>query len=209
MQTFNIIVRAFEQFDKLRMEAPLPFWIICIVNAVCAIFVLYKNIQVAKNGLWDRLTLLGKLLYILLLGISCLVLPVISVFFVCADILINLQTENLFNNRYYIEIIVIAILSALLSVKSYSKEVKQADSPDADSGIDFLETFGKNIILIILSIIFIFTDLEKGLSSFGFQICGKKIGGWLYGAYAAWSGAVVITFIRELIGVCMGFLFRE
>lgn len=111
----------------------------------------------------------------------------------------DINTTDLFNTKYYVKIIAITVLYTIVKIILISLNGNDAAQDDDDDPGEILGNIVKGLVLVILSLIFIFTNLEAGLSDFGFVIRGKTIGDWVYGAYAAWSGAIIISFLASVV----------
>lgn len=200
LQIVKIIKRAIASFLCMPKDYPVAFRIIAIVNIVMCLIILFLWIRQARNGLWRNLNAFGKLLYVLSALLRCTVLPIISIFFVMIDFYGDIQTMDLFNKRFFIEITITAVVSAVLQLIVYglSEELNGSNSLSYEDQEEATQMGGmifKYLGFIILSVIFIFTKLSSSLPNFGFRIFHKTLGGHLMAAYAAWTGSVVINLL--------------
>ena len=104
---------------------------------------------------------------------------------------------------FFKEMGILCILIMLYFIKKINK--LNADNKDVDdeSLEEYQEAVGrviKAILVIIFSLIFIYTNLENSLRGYGFSLFGKKLGEWLYNFYCTASVEFILGFVGFIVG---------
>lgn len=179
-------------------EAGLQYFfnhkIIAVIWILFCIAILVISIRDMKEDMGELkpvrrvcayLYIIVSVLYVLFLG---------SVFTVASDV--YEASPELFTTRLYVIVIVISVIDAVLRFIVMHADPKLLNN---DEFMDHFKEAAKSCVVVIISLIFIFTDLESGIINWGFTLFGRKIGGWIFNFYSGWALARFLDFVQLLL----------
>jgi len=151
-----------------------------------------------------------KFFHIVFALFSCLlILPTTMAFFMISKA--TILNSNILTNQFYIEAIIAAALYGSFWVVILIWFKKRKTKTDEELRNDVIEEsilpVAASIFVIVLSVLFIFTNIRISIQSWGFIIFGKQIGQWLYNLFHASILFVSLSLIRELIQTPISILF--
>lgn len=134
------------------------------------------------------LLFLGHFFVVLLLGLTVL-----------AGEFLVISNSDLTSPYFYIEICIIAVVYEFL----LWRRIKNGDFLPDDSDIDeYISEFTlpfKMILLIIVSFIFLVTDLENVLLHWGMTLFGNTIGQWIYNVFFSLAISYMVEVVVSIV----------
>ena len=202
MEAFNYISTLIVDVPVYLKEHPIHFAILLIVYMLLFSVILYGAWK--KSSIYKPIFVRG--LWIILAILSCAFIFPIGIVFLIADEICELN-PNVLTNQFYVEIIIVTILSTANNITAFVLDYRKYNEFDEDVTKEFASDIFTAIVVITLSILCIFTDIEKSIQNWGFTLFGKSIGQWIYNAYLAWTLSVLLTFVHDIIELPFILLF--
>lgn len=172
-------------------DKPIGFLLLIILCFALLVYS-FMNIDFKRNY--------KKRIYIIqIIGI---LLNIISLFLMGLTIIageyLNILNISLMSNQFYIEICIIACIFEFFQWRKLKKE-DYLDDVAKEEAIETVTFPIKLLLLIVMSLIFIFTNLDGILPSWGISIFGHTVGQWIYNLYLAYA---VNILLEAVIGIC-------
>lgn len=202
MATLNFINYSMIIASRHLANRQLDFILGAVFSFLFVIFTMLGVWKTNKNlkSIWH------KLLRFLFAIISCLFIVPITVIFLTAGEIIEV-VPSISSIDFYIEIIIISSITVFLyclTIYRSNHKNKPSDSEDAE---ETLSGVLKGLVIVGLSLLFIFTDMEFYIQEWGFSLFGKKIGEWIFNAYLSWTAYVLLGIVQAMIQLPFMFIF--
>ncbi|MCR4717125.1 MAG: hypothetical protein K5656_08085 [Lachnospiraceae bacterium] len=217
MQIIEIIKKSYKAFMALEETSPRLFWIVVLVNLAIIVFLAFANviagirgtvntsfIRVARDEYWYTKTFLGKILHELNMISQFMLLPVITVSMLTIGKLVT-NKPKLFNDDFYIELIAITLVAAVIKCILIKSREKYADHFNMETGDSLAVRLANVIILSIIygfiAFIAIFTSFEKVLPGMGVEIFGQTLGATGYACYVTVLAYIIVRAVGNLLSL--------
>ena len=200
MITFKLLLQLISNFPLYVTYGfkKYPLGLICLIVISLGISILsYWNMNIDLKSLKSAskkyifllvLFFLGQFFVALLLGLTVL-----------AGEFLIISNSDLTSPYFYIEICIIAVVYEFLQWR----RIKNGDFLPDDSDIDeYISEFTlpfKMILLIIVSFIFLVTDLENVLPHWGMTLFGNTIGQWIYNVFFSLAISYMVEVVVSIV----------
>jgi hypothetical protein len=157
------------------------------------------NIYLAWEFARKHYKKIGRIFYVIITILVCILMLPISVVFIIADEISELN-PGIINNRFLVESVIIIILftvfEAIVTWIVLKKKELERDKTEV-AKIQGKIIFG--VICVGVTVLFIFTDAESTLQGWGFSLFGKSLGQWVFNGYLASILTFLLNFAKEII----------
>jgi len=140
-----------------------------------------------------------RLVHLVLSIINAGIIITVGILFLVADNVYKIDPDIL-TNRFFVELVAVSVIYfAYHLLLFYLYKVKKVDNDDFSEEI--IEVTLKAIVVIIISLVCIFTNLETEIRPFGFMIFGKTLGENIYSFFLAAALSMVLLVVRDFIQI--------
>lgn len=190
------MLKVFEVGKELFLLGIQYFWehkiIMAILIAICG-FTLFLVIKGLRSVFRSNANLLFRIVACAYIIVSvAIVMFTGSACLVASDI--YEASPELFSTRLYILVIVLSIIGGVLEAA-----VLKANRVGPDDLWESTKRVIKAGIVVIGSIVFIFTDLEFALMGFGPTIFNRTIGEWIFNFYSGLAVMAILGLVQFLL----------
>lgn len=205
MLIFDFLNAILLNIPQTYKAQPAFFWLTIIFVAILSIVTLYGSYKNAKQYKF----IFARIAYIMIGIIRCLSIYFVAIVLTTADDIYQ-ANPNLFVNKFYIEVIILTLLYAaftgiVFAINIYKENYE--DDEEKEIGDAVIKLVLKAVVVIIFSILVIFTTIENGIQGFGFMVFGKTVGQWIFNIYYGWIASILTMFLIDVIQAPLIFLF--
>ena len=198
MTVIEFIRDAILEVPAYYEKHPIQLLIAYITMGLFSVYILYgacKRIRKIRGNFHRVVSFFTAL-------IRCCTFVFVGTLLMIADELAEIPNTRV-NNRFFTEVIVIVVVYCIFLVTLYlyndkhGKHKKDVDDDDGERDEKFAEHVLKSIVIVIASLLAIFTNID--LANFGFMLFGKTIGAWGLNILFSWSASILLGFVADVI----------
>jgi hypothetical protein len=195
MEVFNFLNTTITGVPQYIHTHPVYFGIIIALMLLFTIVTLRGAWKLAR----EYEMILAKVLYMAITILSCMLMYPISIVFVVADEISELNPDAI-SNRFLAECIVaIIIYSVLEAVVDRIALGRKGLADDVEEKAKIMGHIVYGAICVGVTALFVYSDAESALQNWGFSLFGKQLGQWVFNGYLAAILSFLLNLAKEII----------
>ena len=217
MKTIEIVKSVYEYFKGLMDSNPKLFWIVVLANVAVIVFVAFANViaglrgnihsnffRIARDEYWYTKSFVGKIIHEINMITQFVLIPALSMLILSVGYIVS-DKPKLFNDRFYVELIVITMVGMIIKCLLIKGREKHADHFNMETGSGMNTRLANVIILSIIyafvAFIAIFTDFEHIVPERGPKLFDLPLGAWGYALYVTVLGYIAVRCIGNILSL--------